>query len=105
VLEFDQDAAEEAQVMTALTEAYHTAEDILLVALLIRLVKFFDIKFLRDGDQCFEHAGTQRVFHPGQVQSEYLREHLKQVLVGTFMLHIILIEHRCLGTTSICLMG
>ena len=86
MLDFYQDAPEETQVMTTLTEADHAADDIFLVALLARIVYFFQVEFLRDGDKSLQDAGAFRFNTPAEIKTVHFGiRPLQKVFVATLM--------------------
>lgn len=90
VLDFDQNTSEEAQVMSALREANHSTEHVILRYLLARIVQLPYVELLRDCYQSFENADPFGLKAPAEVESkDFWEGHLKKVFVVAVMSHIV----------------
>ena len=78
MLDFDQNAAEEAYMLTIVAFTDHAADDV------VRGV------VLRNRSQRFQNSFTRRVFRPHQIEREYLWQRLDFISVVAFVMGFIL---------------
>ena len=78
MLNFDQDATEETQVVSAFAEAYHATEHIIASLLLVWVVEVSQIESLRDGDESLKDAGSFGINTPSKVEIVTLWERILQ---------------------------
>ena len=65
----DQNTSEEGKIMATLTKADHASQDIILAALLRRLIDLLHVKLLWYSDQSLENTCPEWILHPCEVHS------------------------------------